>query len=87
MFIVQNTPRAQGNMDIIFHFLHRLDLEELITEAKKARDTLSKEVDQLTKKAKIIMAAVKQAETELEAFQVRQRKSVLLTEMNTLLRV
>ena len=52
----------------VSHF--RLDIEEGLAEEKKVRDTLNKELEALQKKAKIIDIGVKNAESELEAFQV-----------------
>ena len=49
----------------------RLDLEEELTEEKKTSDTLKKEYDALVKKSKVIDSALKTAEADLEAFQVR----------------
>ena len=48
----------------------RLDIEEGLAEEKKIRDTLNKELEALQKKAKVIDVGVKNAENELEAFQV-----------------
>ena len=48
----------------------RLDIEEGLTEEKKNRDSMNKELDGLQKKAKVIDMALKNAENELEAFQV-----------------
>ena len=48
----------------------RLDFEEALTEERKMRDTFVKDLDSLTKKARVIEHALKQAENELEAFQV-----------------
>ncbi|KAI0234101.1 Cilia- and flagella-associated protein 44, partial [Lamellibrachia satsuma] len=53
----------------------RLDIEESLSEEKRLKDLLNKELDMLQKKAKIIVAALKAAEDELEAFQLeKQRK-------------
>ena len=49
----------------------RLDLEEELAEEKKTSETLKKEYDALVKKAKVIDSALKTAEADLEAFQVR----------------
>ena len=49
----------------------RLDIEESSAEVKKDKDSLNKEYESFTKKAKVIDASVRQAENELEAFQVR----------------
>ena len=54
----------------LYYFLLRLDIEEALAEEKKTRDTLNKELEALQKKAKIIDVGVKNAENELEAFQV-----------------
>ena len=56
-----------------------MDIEEGLAEEKKGRDSLSKDLEALHKKAKVIEAGVKSAETELEAFQVRFSFSVLRT--------
>ena len=50
----------------------RLDIEEALAEEKKNRDALNKELDTFTKKTKIIDSGLRQAENELEAFQVRR---------------
>ena len=49
----------------------RLDLEEDLSEEKKNNEALKKELENLTKRTRIIDAALKAAENELEAFQVR----------------
>ena len=49
----------------------RLDLEEELAEEKKTSETLKKEYDALVKKAKVIDGALKTAEADLEAFQVK----------------
>ena len=49
----------------------RLDLEEELAEEKKTSETLKKEYDALVKKAKVIDSALKTAEADLEAFQVK----------------
>lgn len=56
----------------------RLDIEESLSEEKRLKDLLNKELDMLQKKAKIIVAALKAAEDELEAFQVRPSGSDFL---------
>lgn len=48
----------------------RLDIEEVLTEEKKLRDQMVKDAENMTKKTKVIMAALKSAEADLEAFQV-----------------
>ena len=52
------------------HFF-RLDLEEAIAEEKKNREAFVKDLESLGKKLRIIESAVKNAEQELEAFQVQ----------------
>ena len=49
----------------------RLDLEEELAEEKKTSESLKKEYDALVKKAKVIDSALKTAEADLEAFQVK----------------
>ena len=49
----------------------RLDLEEELAEEKKTSEALKKEYDALVKKAKVIDSALKTAEADLEAFQVK----------------
>ena len=49
----------------------RLDLEEVLADAKKACDSYKKELDTLTKKVKIIENNLANAASDLEAFQVR----------------
>ena len=49
----------------------RLDLEEALFETKKACDGTKKELDALVKKGKVIDSALKNAASDLEAFQVR----------------
>ena len=48
----------------------RLDVEEALTEEKKNRDMLNKELESMQKRAKVIETSAKAAETDLEAFQV-----------------
>lgn len=48
----------------------RLDVEEALAEEKKNRDAMVKDLENMHKKAKVIEAASKAAEQELEAFQV-----------------
>ena len=48
-----------------------MDIEEALAEEKKNREALNKELDAFNKKVKVITAALKAAELELEAFQVR----------------
>ncbi|VDQ17444.1 unnamed protein product [Trichobilharzia regenti] len=48
----------------------RLDVEEEMTEEKKALELLRKDLETFTKKQRVIEAALKQAQSELEAFQV-----------------
>merc|ERR1711912_213791 len=49
---------------------------EALAEEKKARDTFSKDLDNLTKKVRVIDAALKQAENELEAFQLEKQQKL-----------
>ncbi|OON13916.1 hypothetical protein X801_10302 [Opisthorchis viverrini] len=67
----------------------RLDVEDEIGEEKKALDLLKKDLEGWTKKQRIVEAAQKQAQTELEAFQaVRERlqleKQRRLNELDTI---
>ena len=55
----------------------RLDLEEELAEEKKTSETLKKEYDALVKKAKVIESALKTAEADLEAFQVKATASCI----------
>lgn len=48
-----------------------MDIEENLTEEKKALESMKKELEALKKKAKVIDSALSTAEFELEAFQVR----------------
>lgn len=48
----------------------RLDIEEALAEVKKDRDACNKEQESFTKKSKVIDGNVRNAENELEAFQV-----------------
>lgn len=50
----------------------RLDYEEELAEEKKILDSLKKESESLQKKSKIIDAALRQAENDLEEFQVQK---------------
>ena len=49
----------------------RLDIEEALAEEKKNNEQLKKDLENLQKKAKVIDSALKTAENELEAFQVK----------------
>lgn len=49
----------------------KLDIEELLTEEKKASEVLKKELESLHKKSKVIDSGLQMAENNLEAFQVR----------------
>jgi hypothetical protein len=51
----------------------RLDIEEVIAEQRKLRDTLTKELEMLTKRSKVVEAMVLTAEEELEAFQASEK--------------
>ena len=55
----------------------RLDIEELLSEEKRQKDVLNKELDVLQKKAKVIVMSLKSAEDELEAFQVRSNSWII----------
>lgn len=48
----------------------RLDVEDEMIEEKKALEQLRKELEAINKKHKVVESALKQAQTELEAFQV-----------------
>lgn len=52
----------------------RLDLEELVTEEKKALDMQRKELDGMRKKAKSMESQVKTALQELQAFQLKKQQ-------------
>ncbi|RTG83978.1 uncharacterized protein DC041_0008609, partial [Schistosoma bovis] len=53
----------------------RLDVEEEMTEEKKTLDILRKDLDIFTKKQRVVETTLKQAQNELEAFQLeKQRK-------------
>ena len=55
----------------------RLDIEEALSEEKRLKDVLNKELDVLQKKAKVIVMSLKSAEDELEAFQVRSNSWII----------
>ncbi|KAA3681859.1 uncharacterized protein DEA37_0009501 [Paragonimus westermani] len=59
----------------------RLDVEEDISEEKKALDLLKKELDSWSKKQRIVETAQKQAHSELEAFQLEKQRK--LNELDT----
>ena len=48
-----------------------MDIEECLAEEKKSLESLKKENEALTKRAKVIESALSTAESELEAFQVK----------------
>ena len=48
----------------------RLDLEEALVEEKKTAETLKKDTDTFSKKAKVMESQLKTALADLEAFQV-----------------
>ena len=48
----------------------RLDIEEDMNEEKKALELIRKDLESYSKKQRIIEAGLKQAQSELEAFQV-----------------
>ena len=51
----------------------RLDVEEEMTEEKKTLDILRKDLEIFTKKQRIVETTLKQAQNELEAFQVKSK--------------
>ena len=57
-----------------------MDIEEAIAEEKKNRDAFVKDLEALGKKLRIIETAVKSAEQELEAFQVRNLHKTISNE-------
>ncbi|KAF6778001.1 hypothetical protein AHF37_02391, partial [Paragonimus kellicotti] len=59
----------------------RLDVEEDISEEKKALDLLKKDLESWSKKQRIVEAAQKQAHSELEAFQLEKQRK--LNELDT----
>ena len=60
----------------------KLDIEESLADEKKNKETLQKEVEGLQKKAKIIDGALKNAESELEAFQVSSSPYIQMASHN-----
>lgn len=52
----------------------RLDLEEMVTDAKRALDLQRKELEGMKKKAKSIESQVKTAMQELQAFQLKKQQ-------------
>ncbi|XP_046572732.1 cilia- and flagella-associated protein 44-like isoform X2 [Haliotis rubra] len=54
----------------------RLDLEEALAEEKKNQDTMKKELEGLNKKARVIDAALKTAQNDLEAFQLEKQQKL-----------
>ncbi|KAG5450601.1 Cilia- and flagella-associated protein 44 [Clonorchis sinensis] len=60
----------------------RLDVEDEIGEEKKALDLLKKDAEAWTKKQRIVEAAQKQAQAELEAFQLEKQRR--LNELDTI---
>lgn len=52
----------------------RLDLEELVAEEKKGLDAQRKELDGMRKKAKSMEAQVKNALSDLQAFQLKKQQ-------------
>ena len=69
-------------MSILFaRFCCSLDIEEAIAEEKKNRDAFVKDLEALGKKLRIIETAVKNAEQELEAFQVRNTHKTMAKEI------
>ena len=53
----------------------------MLTEEKKNRDQLIKDSENITKKTKVILAGLKSAEADLEAFQVRVSLHELLKKL------
>ena len=47
-----------------------MDIEEGLADEKKNKEALNKELEAFNKKVKVIISGLKQAENELEAFQV-----------------
>ncbi|XP_048254045.1 cilia- and flagella-associated protein 44-like isoform X2 [Haliotis rufescens] len=58
----------------------RLDLEEALAEERKNQDTMKKELEGLSKKARVIDGALKTAQNDLEAFQLEKQQK--LNELN-----
>ncbi|KAF6034679.1 hypothetical protein EB796_007012 [Bugula neritina] len=54
----------------------RLDIEEVLAEEKKNRDQLIKDSENITKKTKVILAGLKSAESDLEAFQLEKQQKL-----------
>ncbi|KAK3588814.1 hypothetical protein CHS0354_028462 [Potamilus streckersoni] len=54
----------------------RLDIEEALAEEKKTNEALKKELESLTKKAKVIDTALKTAQNDLEAFQLEKQQKL-----------
>ncbi|XP_067931339.1 cilia- and flagella-associated protein 44-like [Watersipora subatra] len=54
----------------------RLDIEEVLTEEKKNRDQLVKDSENITKRTRVILAGLKSAEADLEAFQLEKQQKL-----------
>uniref|UniRef100_A0A7M5XG43 Uncharacterized protein n=1 Tax=Clytia hemisphaerica TaxID=252671 RepID=A0A7M5XG43_9CNID len=54
----------------------RLDLEDALLEAKKLCDGMKKELDAMTKKVKVVDGALKNARSDLEAFQREKQQKL-----------
>nr|CAH8852852.1 unnamed protein product [Trichobilharzia regenti]CAH8852854.1 unnamed protein product [Trichobilharzia regenti] len=65
----------------------RLDVEEEMAEEKKALELLRKDLETFTKKQRVIEAALKQAQSELEAFQLEKQRKLNELEIIVILRL
>ncbi|CAH8858209.1 unnamed protein product [Trichobilharzia szidati] len=65
----------------------RLDIEEEMAEEKKALELLRKDLETFTKKQRVIEAALKQAQSELEAFQLEKQRKLNELEIIVILRL
>ncbi|VDP21977.1 unnamed protein product [Schistosoma margrebowiei] len=65
----------------------RLDVEEEMTEEKKTLDILRKDLDIFTKKQRVVETTLKQAQNELEAFQLEKQRKLNELEIIVILRL
>ncbi|XP_018652485.1 putative protein C10orf118 (CTCL tumor antigen HD-CL-01/L14-2) [Schistosoma mansoni] len=65
----------------------RLDVEEEMTEEKKTLDILRKDLEIFTKKQRIVETTLKQAQNELEAFQLEKQRKLNELEIIVIIRL
>ncbi|CAH8587804.1 unnamed protein product [Schistosoma curassoni] len=65
----------------------RLDVEEEMTEEKKTLDILRKDLDIFTKKQRVVETTLKQAQNELDAFQLEKQRKLNELEIVVILRL